>query len=303
MGAGGACRGLPRLRETLVRDAARVDDGDVARRRDLAVAVAEQPLAQRLGVGLRDLAAEKADGEARHRAENLLTHVQIRRPAARLDAALAAVALELGLVRDEVAGRDRPGGTEPRPERDDRVGGDVRQRQLGLGQLVLAQVGLTDLDGDTVVGRVPLGRLDGLGIEVEGPARARSRASRPRSRARPSRSRRRARSRVPRARAAAGRAASSDGRRCRRRGPGRSRPRSRPRPGPPRAGRSRASRRGPACGTGASGPASPPRRRRRQRRRTPARSAPRRRRSCTPRARVRRHRPRAPRIPQGRARA
>ena len=60
--------GLARLREALVRDAARVHDGNVAASLHLAVAVAEQPLAQRLRVGLRDLAAEETDGEARHRA-------------------------------------------------------------------------------------------------------------------------------------------------------------------------------------------------------------------------------------------
>ena len=57
---------LARLRERLVRDAARVDDGDVAA--GLRVTVAQQPLAQRLRVGLGDLAPEKADRETRHRA-------------------------------------------------------------------------------------------------------------------------------------------------------------------------------------------------------------------------------------------
>ena len=104
----GARGALPGLREPFVRDAAGVDHRDVAAALDLAVAVADEPLAQRLGVSLRDLAAEETNGEARHRARKLMADVQIRRPATRLDAALPAVALELGLVGDEVAGRDRP---------------------------------------------------------------------------------------------------------------------------------------------------------------------------------------------------
>ena len=58
---------------------------------------------------------------------------------------------------------------EPRPERDDRLGGDVREREVGRRQVVLAQISLLDFDRDAVVGGVPLGRLDGLGIEVECP--------------------------------------------------------------------------------------------------------------------------------------
>ena len=67
-----ACRargGLTRLREAFVRDAAGVDEGDVPARLDLAMPVADEPLAQRLRVGLGDLAAEEPDGEARHAAE------------------------------------------------------------------------------------------------------------------------------------------------------------------------------------------------------------------------------------------
>jgi hypothetical protein len=60
--------GLARLGEALVGDAARVDDGDVAVPFDLAMAVAHEPLAQRVRVRLRHLAAEEADREARHRA-------------------------------------------------------------------------------------------------------------------------------------------------------------------------------------------------------------------------------------------
>ena len=52
-------------------------------------------------------------------------------------------------------------------ERQHGLGGDVREREVGLGQLVLAQVGLPDVDRDAVVGRVPLARLDRLRVEVE----------------------------------------------------------------------------------------------------------------------------------------
>ena len=63
----GAGDGLTRLRDGLVRDAARIHDRDVTRARHLAVAVAEQSLANRLRVRVRDLAAQEAHGEGRHR--------------------------------------------------------------------------------------------------------------------------------------------------------------------------------------------------------------------------------------------
>ena len=61
-----ASRLLARLRNRLVGDAARVDDGDVGAAVALLVAVREQPLAHRVRVDVRDLAAEEADGERRH---------------------------------------------------------------------------------------------------------------------------------------------------------------------------------------------------------------------------------------------
>ena len=129
----------------------------------------------------------------------LLTHVQVRSPAAVLDAALDAVALERRVVGDEIAGRDharrRAAAPTARAPPRQRCSRRARSR---LGQLVLAQVGLADVDRDAVVGRVrarsprpPAGRS-------RGPGPGRSRAWRPRSRARPSRSRRRARCRAPR---------------------------------------------------------------------------------------------------------
>ena len=63
----GARHGLPRLRDRLVRDAARVHDGDVADACRLDVPVGEQALAHGLSVRVRHLAAEEADGEGRHR--------------------------------------------------------------------------------------------------------------------------------------------------------------------------------------------------------------------------------------------
>ena len=68
MGARGARGLLARLRHGLVRDAARVDDRDVGATLPLRVPVGEQPLPDAVGVDVGDLAAEKADGEARHAA-------------------------------------------------------------------------------------------------------------------------------------------------------------------------------------------------------------------------------------------
>ncbi len=64
--AGGARRCLPRLRDRLVRHAARVDDLDLRLARDLDMTVREQALTDRLGVGERDLASEESRGERRH---------------------------------------------------------------------------------------------------------------------------------------------------------------------------------------------------------------------------------------------
>ncbi len=60
--------GLTRLRDRFVRDAARVDDLDLAALCDLEMTVGEQPLADRLSVRERDLAAEEPRRERRHRA-------------------------------------------------------------------------------------------------------------------------------------------------------------------------------------------------------------------------------------------
>ena len=57
---------LARLRNGFVRDAARVDDGHVGAAVPLLVTVYEQPLAHRVRVDVRDLAAEEADGEGGH---------------------------------------------------------------------------------------------------------------------------------------------------------------------------------------------------------------------------------------------
>src|SRR5262249_59249244 len=61
-----AGRLLPRLCDRLLGDATRVDDGHVGAAVTLLVAVREQPLPYRVRVDVRDLAAEEADGEARH---------------------------------------------------------------------------------------------------------------------------------------------------------------------------------------------------------------------------------------------
>ena len=61
-----ARRFLARLRKRLVRDAARVHDRDLCAVVALAVPVGEQALPHLVRVDVRDLAAEKADREARH---------------------------------------------------------------------------------------------------------------------------------------------------------------------------------------------------------------------------------------------
>ena len=84
-------------------------------------------------------------------------HVQIGRPAAVLDAPLDPVAVELRVVRDEVAGRDRPRRPQPRRERERPPRRRCwRARGRRPGSSSLAQVGLADVDRDAVVGRVPL---------------------------------------------------------------------------------------------------------------------------------------------------
>ena len=62
----GAGRLLARLRHRFVGHAARVHDGHVGVAVALVVPVGEQSLAHRVRVDVRDLAAEKADGERRH---------------------------------------------------------------------------------------------------------------------------------------------------------------------------------------------------------------------------------------------
>jgi len=60
----------------------------------------------------------------------LLPHVQVGGPAAGADPPLAPEALEHGLVREQVAGGDRAGAVEVRPDLLDRLGGDVRDREV-----------------------------------------------------------------------------------------------------------------------------------------------------------------------------
>src|SRR5262245_48841893 len=63
--AGRARRRMTGLAHSLVRHAAGVDDSDVGS--SLRVAVGEQRFANLVGIGMRDLAAQKAHGEAGHR--------------------------------------------------------------------------------------------------------------------------------------------------------------------------------------------------------------------------------------------
>ena len=66
VGARGSGCGLAALGEGLVRDAARVDDGDICGVGRLDVAAGEQVLTELVHVRVRDLAAEEIDREARH---------------------------------------------------------------------------------------------------------------------------------------------------------------------------------------------------------------------------------------------
>ena len=62
--------GLTRLRDGLVRHATGIHDGYIGVARpvgaDLRVAIGEEPLADRLGIGERHLATKKSNGERRH---------------------------------------------------------------------------------------------------------------------------------------------------------------------------------------------------------------------------------------------
>ena len=165
--------------------------------------------------------------------------VQVGGPAVDLDAPLEPVALELRLVADEVAGRDRAGRPQARSERADRLARRCSRARGRPRELVGRAGRRAERRRRRRSPRVALRRLDRLRVEVDPEHRREAELRRGDRQDARSRSRRRARCRAPPPRAARGRAASSGGRRCRTRGPDRSRPRRiRVRP-LPRAGRSR----------------------------------------------------------------
>src|SRR5204863_1873803 len=65
---------LSRLSHSLVRNTAGVDDGHVGAEvvRPLLVTLPEQTLTDLMGIGVRDLAAQKTNGKGRHRPRMLL---------------------------------------------------------------------------------------------------------------------------------------------------------------------------------------------------------------------------------------
>ena len=186
---------LARLRDRLVRDAARVDDRDLPSLVDLRVPVREQALPRRLGVGERDLAAEEARREGGHR------RPEIRRSRA-----------ERGRPPSRRARRRRrgcqPGWAGCSPARYPDVTACGRPGARGSprtgasstfatatstdGSALAQGVGDACVERDVVERRVGDRHLDRDRVVVDGRHRARSRVGPPRSRARPSRSRRRA---------------------------------------------------------------------------------------------------------------
>ena len=234
-----AGRLLARLRDRLVGDAARVDDGHVGAAVALGVAVGEQPLAHRVRVDVRDLAAEEADGERRHGAQ----FEQVRGPAVAHSPFQPVPALDARLVALEVARRDRPLDGKLREHAFDDVERDVHH-----GELRRRRARSRPRRRRRSRRRSPRSSR-ARPRRGRPPSPARSRASPPRPRARRSRSRRRAGSSARRPAGARGRAASSHARRCRRRGQDRSRRRARRRAAPPTAARPRDGRPGRRGGT------------------------------------------------------
>src|SRR5919204_6130564 len=96
-------------------DAAGVDDGDVSAGFDLAMTIGKQPLPDQLRVGVRDLAAEKANRKGRH-AGMLLPSEQIGGPAGFTHPLDVAIPVECGRIRDEVTGRNERTAVEPRSD-------------------------------------------------------------------------------------------------------------------------------------------------------------------------------------------
>ena len=256
--ARGAGRGLARLAHGLVRDAARVDDGDVGVR-PLDMAVGSQPLAQRLGVRLRDLAAEEGDREAGQGRAMLLPCVGVGRPAGRLaprnvhEAGAPAGRSPRGTRRARAAGsrRGRPAPPRPRarcsrPRRPRPAGHQPPRRARARSASTPFARGVLARDLDRFAGR----------CRPRAPAAKPSFAAAIASTPEPQPTS----SRLPRGCSSEQlerRAASSGARRCRTRDPGRSRRRASRRRAAPTAARPRARPTARRGGTRASASSQP----------------------------------------------
>ena len=170
--------GLTRLGNSLVRDAARVHDGDVAPTRDLGVAVAEQPLTHGLRVRVRDLAAQEAHREGRHPGSLVPCDENVCRPALDLEPVDGRPTRAAGRVGGEVARRHGHRRRHAIEESLDDGELDVRHDDVDGRQLVPQDVRLEHVDPDVV----PLRRLGGNGhgdlVEIDRDDRREAESSR-----------------------------------------------------------------------------------------------------------------------------
>src|SRR6266511_6398204 len=154
-----------------MRDAACVHDGDIGASvvRGLDVSVAEQALAHLVRVGMRDLAAEKANGKGRHRPGMLLglPRVEVGGPALTRDAAYVAERRQLFRVGGQVARAHEAFAAQTRRERFECRPRDVGDRDTHCGKLLGQDVGTARFDLDTVRLGVGDRRRDRVVVRVE----------------------------------------------------------------------------------------------------------------------------------------
>src|SRR5438105_5591478 len=150
-------------------DAAGVDNRDVGVLPELRVAVGEQALADRLRVGIRDLAAQEAHRETRHGAGTLLLALkQVRGPPFGHAPVFQPELPQLWPPRFEVAGSDHGGGRRARTKLAHEGLGDVGDHELGLREPFLKRIGQAKVERDAVRRGVASGRLDRDRIVVDG---------------------------------------------------------------------------------------------------------------------------------------
>ena len=244
---------LARLRDRLVRDAARVHDGDVSAALDLGVTVGEQTLANPLNVGLRDLAAEEAGGERRHHAGSYATRLRrttkpVRGPAVQHATFDVRPPAHLRRVAPRGSRMPRARRRETLAASDSTAGRAMFATALDVtgrsSRVTSPSSASTTTPFAAAFARV-VSIAKGSSSNACTGAKAELRRRRPRGRR--SRSRRRGAGRAARPEGARGRAASSRARRFRTRARGRSRSRSRrsvrpPTDGPTQNGPARAGR-------------------------------------------------------------